>query len=99
METRNKGKPHIVRNEDNGILFGYLESMEGQTVVLRDARCLYVWKKAASILELAITGPKDPDGCKFTVRVGEMTITGATIAIPCTDEAAAAIEKVPEWKA
>lgn len=66
---------------------------------MNDARCIWYWDGAASITELAISGTKKPNNCKFTVTVEELTIIDAIEIIPCTEEATAIIKAVEEWKA
>ncbi len=40
------GRPVIVRSRDAGVQFGYLESYEGSTVHLRNARQMWSWTAA-----------------------------------------------------
>ncbi len=56
-----------------------------------------VWR--AAVEHLAKEGPGNPEGCRFTVVIDCMEIMGPIQIIPCTKEAAARIEKVPEWRA
>lgn len=66
---------------------------------MNDARCIWYWYGAASIIELSLSGTKKPNDCKFTVAVDEITITDAIEIIPCSEEATAIIKAVKEWKA
>lgn len=92
-------KYYIVRGDRSGVFFGRINYQDGKEVQMNDARCIWYWAGAASIMELAISGTKKPNNCKFTVRVEELTITDAIEIIPCSEEATAIIKAVKEWKA
>lgn len=92
-------KYYIVRGDRSGVFFGRISYQNGGEVQMTDARCIWYWSGAASIVELAQNGVKYPDKCKFTVAVEEITITDAIEMIPCTEEATAIIKAVEEWKA
>ena len=88
----------IVRCYGAVVFMARVESLEGQTAQLRDARRLWYWDGAASLSQLATEGVTRPENCKFTVTVPQMTVTQVIEIIPCTEQAVACIEKVPEWK-
>ena len=88
----------IVRCASAGVFFARVESLDGQTAQLRDARRIWYWDGAASLSQLAMEGVKAPENCKFTVTVPEMTVTQVIEVIPCTDEAVASINGVGVWK-
>lgn len=88
----------IVRCYGAGVFMARVESLEDQTAQLRDARRLWYWDGAASLSQLATEGVTRPENCKFTVTVPQMTVTQVIEIIPCTEQAVACIEKVPEWK-
>ena len=88
----------IIRCDRAGVFFAEVESMEGQTAKLRNARRLWYWDGAASLSQLATKGTVAPNNCKFTVTVPSMTVLGVIEVIPCSSAAAAIIEAVPEWK-
>lgn len=88
----------IVRCYGAGVFFARVESLEGQTAQLRDARRLWYWDGAASISQLATEGTKAPGNCKFTVTVPQMTVTQVIEVIPCSEQAIASISEVPVWK-
>lgn len=92
-------KYYIVRGDRSGVFFGKINYQNGGEVQMTNARCIWQWKGAASIVELAQNGVKYPDDCKFTVVVEEITITDAIEIIPCTEEATAIIKAVKEWRA
>lgn len=88
----------IVRCYGAGVFFARVESLEGQTAQLRDARRLWRWDGAASLSQLATEGTKRPEGCRFTVTVPQMTVTQVIEIIPCSEQAIASIGGVREWK-
>ena len=88
----------IIRCDRAGVFFAEVESMEGQTAKLRNARRLWYWDGAASLSQLATEGTVAPQNCKFTVTVPSMTVLGVIEVIPCSSVAAAIIEEVPEWR-
>lgn len=92
------GKYCVVRGENFGVFAGTVEQVEGNKVLLRNARRLWYWDGAASLSQLAMVGVKVPGNCKFTVRVESIVLLGAIEIIPATEAARVCIEEVPEWK-
>lgn len=92
------GKKVIIRGDRSGVFFGTLTSKSGQEVELSNCRRLWFWDGAASISQLAVTGPKVPENCKFTISVERIVILDAIEIIECTQEAIESIEGVREWK-
>ena len=91
-------KKYIVRCDRSGVFYGGIELRNGQEVTMRNARCLWYWDGAASLLQLAKEGTTKPRNCKFTVYVDELTVVDAIEILPCTDKAADSIEGVSEWR-
>ena len=91
-------KKYIVRCDRSGVFYGEIESRNGQEVTMRNARCLWYWDGAASLLQLAKDGTSEPRNCKFTVYVDELTAVDAIEILPCTDKAITSIEGVSEWR-
>ena len=91
-------KKYIVRCDRSGVFYGEIESRNGQEVTMRNARCLWYWDGAASLLQLAKEGTTEPRNCKFTVYVDELTVVDAIEVLPCTDKAITSIEEVSEWR-
>ena len=88
----------IVRCARAGVFFARVESLDGQTAQLREARRIWYWAGAASLSQLATEGTKAPEDCKFTVSVPTMTVAEVIEIIPCSEQAAASITEVQEWK-
>lgn len=91
-------KKYIVRCDRSGVFYGEIESRNGQEVTMRNARCLWYWDGAASLLQLAKEGTTEPRNCKFTVYVDELTVVDAIEVLPCTYKAITSIEGVSEWR-
>ena len=89
----------VVRARGAGVFAGTLKEKDGNEVVLSDAGGLWYWEGANECTEIARSGVKKPDQCKFTVPVSEICILDAVEIIPCTEEAERIIKAVPEWKA
>lgn len=88
----------IVRGDRSGVFFGTLKERNGQEVTLTDCRRLWHWSGAASISQIAAEGVKNPDSCKFTIPVEEITILDAIEIIQCTKKAIGNINAVKIWK-
>jgi len=91
-------KKVIIRGDRSGVFYGELENRNGQEVKLKKCRRLWYWDGACSISELAKTGTKRPDNCKFTVTIDNIEILDAIEVIECTDISIKSIESVKEWK-
>ena len=92
------GKKVLVRGIQSGVYFGTLKCREGQEVTLEKARNIWYWSGAASLLQLANEGVKNPASCKFTVTVDRLLLLDVVEIVPCTDEAIANIESTWVWK-
>lgn len=93
-----KNKKVIVRGDRSGVFFGVLAEQSGSQVTLTNCRRIWYWDGAASISQLAVDGTCEPDNCKFTVTVPELTLLDAIEIIPCSDTAIRSIESVEVWK-
>lgn len=89
----------IVRTYSAGVFAGYIESRNGQEVVLRNARRLWYWSGAASLSELSVNGTKDPNNCKFPVEVDRVELLDAIEILNTTEEAEKSIKMVKIWSA
>jgi len=88
----------IIRADRAGVFYGTITRKEGNEVELKDCRRLWYWDGACSISELAVNGTTNPDSCKFSVTVEDITVLGVIEIIPCTKKAARSIEAVKVWK-
>lgn len=92
------GKYCVVRGKDFGVFAGTVDAVEGDRVLLKDARRLWYWSGAASLSQLALEGVKDPGGCKFTVTVESILLMNVIEIIPATEQAKRCIDGVKVWK-
>lgn len=97
MENKKK---FILRSPDAGVFYGEMENeiTESRIVKLTNARQIWYWEGAATLMQLAKYGTTKPQKCKFTVTVDEITICNVSEIIPCTEEAIKSIDSVIEWK-
>jgi hypothetical protein len=89
----------IVRTDSAGVFAGYIESMNGQHVVMKNARRIWYWEGAASLSQLAMEGTKKPEECKFPCEVDRVELLQVIEILDVTDKAKKSIENVPVWKA
>ena len=89
------GRPVIVRSRDAGVQFGYLDSYEGSTVHLKNARQMWAWTAAegGTLLDCATHGVK---AGKFSTVCSAVTVIGACAIIDCTDKAVKTLESA-KW--
>ncbi len=88
----------IVRTYSAGVFAGYLESKEGQEVVLLNSRRIWKWSGAASLSQMAMEGTSDPENCKFPQAVSMTVLTQAIEIISVTEAAKKSIQGVKVWK-
>lgn len=87
----------MVRTYSAGVFAGYVESLDGQHAVLRNARRIWYWDGAASLSELAMRGTSKPENCKFPCAVDRVELLNVIELIDITDLAAKSIAEVKEW--
>ena len=88
----------IVRTQSAGVFAGYLESRNGQEVVMRNARRIWYWAGAASLSQLAEEGTSKPQNCKFPCEVKRVELLQAIEILDCTEQARKSIQGVKTWK-
>ena len=92
-------KKSIIRCNRSGVFYGEVKSQNGSEVEIENARCLWYWDGAASLIQLAAEGVTKPQNCKFTMRINSLVVLDAIEILPCSEQAIISIEAVPEWKA
>ena len=85
----------IIRCDRSGVFFGKVESLKGQTAVIKDARQIWYWEDAASVMQIAKDGVGG--GSKVTV-CADIVVTDAIQIIPCSEKAKACLRGFKEWK-
>ena len=93
-----KTQYYIVRTNRAGVFFGEIIDRCNNEILMPNVRKLWRWDGACAVEELAVNGPQNPNGCKFTVIVPEMAIAEPIQIIPCTDIAVKRINGVSVWK-
>lgn len=88
----------IVRSVNAGVFYGEIVNIDGDTVEMKNARCLWHWSGAASLNQLAAEGVKYPDDCKFTVEIEQLVVMGVCEILKVTDVAQKVIGGVAPWK-
>lgn len=88
----------IVRTYSAGVFAGYVESRNGQEVVMREARRLWYWDGAASLSQLSIDGVSKPQNCKFPEAVDRVELLQVIEIIDATEKCKKSIESVSVWK-
>jgi hypothetical protein len=88
----------IARTYSAGVFAGYLESRNGQEVVLRNARRIWYWSGAASLSQLAVDGTSNPENCKFPCAVDRVELLQTIEILACTDKGKKSIEGVKIWQ-
>lgn len=91
-------KYYVVRGDRSGVFAGNIKERNGREVTMSDVRRLWYWQGACSISQIALDGVAEPEGCKFTVALDEITILDAIEIIPCTERAEKSIRGVAVWK-
>lgn len=91
---------YILRSPDAGVFYGEMDNEidSSRIVKLTNARQIWYWEGAATILQLSKYGTSKPNDCKVTVTVDEITICNVSEIIPCSKEAMDSIDSIPEWK-
>ena len=91
---------YILRSPDAGVFYGEIDNEidSSRIVKLTNARQIWYWEGAATILQLSKYGTSKPNDCKVTVTVDEITICNVSEIIPCSKEAMDSIDSIPEWK-
>ena len=92
-----KNRKYIVRSVEAGVFYGYIDEKDGNEVTMSNVRCLWAWRGANSLNDLAAYGVKYPNDCKFTNAYENITILGVCEILPCSDRAVQIMDGVEEW--
>lgn len=84
----------VIRTYSAGVHTGYLKNRNGKEVTLVNARRIWYWAGAFTLSAMAVDGVSEPENCKFSCVVPEITLTEAIEIIPCTEKARDSIEGV-----
>jgi len=89
---------YIVRTYSAGVFAGYIESRNGQEVVMTKARRLWYWDGAASLSQLAMEGVSKAENCKFPCEVNRVELLQAIEILEATEKSRKSIAGVKIWK-
>lgn len=93
------GKKYVIaRTYSAGVFAGYLESENGQEVVLVNARRLWQWAGAASLSQMAMEGTSNPSGCKFPQEVDRVKLYQVIELLDAPEKCRKSIAGVNVWK-
>ena len=85
----------IVRSREQGVMSGYVYSINGRTVILKRARQLWSYDSRFVLPDLAEHGVSDAKKCKFSCEMSrDMVMLEACGVIYCTKKAAESIISV-----
>lgn len=96
-ENKSLSDYKIVRTYSAGVFAGYVESRQGQEVVMRNARRLWYWDGASSLSQLAMEGTNKPDNCKFPCAVDKVELLDVIEILDVTEKAKKSIDGVEVW--
>ncbi len=78
----------VVRSRNQGVMCGYVESIDGQCVVLHAARQIWKYNSKFILVEVAEFGMEDDSESKLSVAMsGKCVMTEACGILYCTDVA------------
>lgn len=89
------GKYVIARCYSAGVHAGYVESVDGENVVLTDSRRLWSWKARDGVALSGVAQNGIQSGCKIDTLNPSIYLTGVCELIPCSD---AAKESINDFK-
>lgn len=90
------GLPYaIVRSREQGVMCGYVESVNGRTVKLKRARQIWRYDSRFVLPDLAEFGPRNANNCKFSAPMSQTaTMLEACGILECTVTAGEALRSV-----
>lgn len=83
------GKFCIVRTVAAGVHCGVIQSFDGQTVAISDARRIWRWRGANTLHELSQHGASTEEFTRISEPVDSIVLLDAIEIIPCSEKAAA----------
>jgi hypothetical protein len=97
-ESKNDYPFALVRTYSAGVYFGWIKEEKGDEIIMVDARNIWYWDGACSLMQIANDGVKNPDECKFTQTVTEIKLKGVISVITCSKEAQDKLLSVKIWE-
>lgn len=90
------GKVVLVRDDKAGVHVGTLESVDGKSCVLRNARKVWYWSGAASVHGIAAKGLNQRES-KICPAVDTVASFDVVEIVLCTEAGAKSVLTAPEW--
>lgn len=85
----------VIRSRDQGVMAGYVVSIEGRTVTLKKARQIWRYDSKFVLTDMAEYGVRDASKCKFSCESSQDTIMlEACGVLYCTKTGANSIRQV-----
>ena len=85
----------IVRSRNQGVMSGYVESVNGQTVVLKRGRQIWRYDSRFVLTDMAEYGVRNASECKFSCELSQDTVMLEACGILfCTEKAGQSIRSV-----
>ena len=85
----------IVRSRQQGVMSGYVLSIEGQSVTLKRARQIWRYDSKFVLVDMAEYGVRNQDECKFSCESSQgVVMLEACGVLYCTKEARSSIRSV-----
>ena len=100
MKLDKEKMPYVIcRSYYAGVNAGYLAHRDGQELTLLNARKIWYWEGAATLVQMASEGVSKPDKCKFSMVSAEpIDMLEVCEIFYCTPKAINSIQGVDEWK-
>jgi hypothetical protein len=86
------GKYVIARCYSAGVHAGTVDSVDGETVLLKDSRRLWSWKAKDGVALSGVAQTGVQSGCKIDIANPEIYLTGVCELIPCSSVAKESID-------
>ncbi len=90
----------MVRTYSAGVWCGYIDPTKTKAKynVVKEAKRIWKWEKAASLSQLAVDGTGSPNSCRVPTPVEIVHLYDIVEVIPMTEKAIESINKIPVWK-
>lgn len=86
----------IIRSRDQGVMCGYVESVNGRVVTLRQARQIWRYDSTFVLPDIAAHGPRNPEKMMMSVAMPEECLMlEACGVLYCSDAAGEALRRAP----
>lgn len=97
--TNLTGKKVVVRGIQSGVFFGTLESIDGQTVELSNARNIWRWSGATNLNQIAMDGVDTASNyTRISMTVDTLVLTDICEIIPLSEKAESILGGAPVWR-